>query len=506
MKNMYDVIVIGAGNGGLAAAATAAKHGLKTLLLERNSVPGGCATSFRRGRFEFEAALHELANVGTEYAPGSIRTFFEDLHTTVNWHTEDTLFRVIADGENGYDAAMPAGAEAFCRELERQAPGSYDGAAAVLECAKKANAAVAYLASGKPDPAVLLSEHADFLRMASHSVTECFDALGMPQKAKQILCTYWPYVGASPDETDFAYYVMLLERYVLYRPALPQYRSHELSLALEKSIRDYGGEIRYHTEVSEILVNHGRAYGVIARGEEILASHIISNCHPDTVYRSMIKSASVPEQAKKLSNAREPGLLFFNVYLGLNRSAESLGIKDYSVFLFASADSREQYMSCSDSDQSFVIGNCLNIAVLDASPRNTCLLSLTTMLTEHAWGELLPADYKKVKNRIAGRMIATYEQKLGVRLQPYIEEIVIAAPPTFARYLNTPNGTPYGYHIKSWDTMLARMMNAKSERFIENLYFTGAHAERTAGYSCAYASGCSTAEKICREATADVHP
>ena len=111
--NMYDVIVIGAGNGGLAAAATAAKHGLKTLLLERNSVPGGCATSFRRGRFEFEAALHELANVGTEYAPGSIRTFFEDLHTTVNWHTEDTLFRVIADGENGRGATD--GLQCVCR-------------------------------------------------------------------------------------------------------------------------------------------------------------------------------------------------------------------------------------------------------------------------------------------------------------------------------------------------------------------------------------------------------
>ena len=45
----YGVIVIGAGNGGLAAAATTAKAGLKTLLLERHNIPGGSASSFVRG-------------------------------------------------------------------------------------------------------------------------------------------------------------------------------------------------------------------------------------------------------------------------------------------------------------------------------------------------------------------------------------------------------------------------------------------------------------------------
>lgn len=60
MERKYDVIVIGAGNAGLAFACTATKNGLKTLLIERNVLPGGCATSFVRGRFEYESSLHEL--------------------------------------------------------------------------------------------------------------------------------------------------------------------------------------------------------------------------------------------------------------------------------------------------------------------------------------------------------------------------------------------------------------------------------------------------------------
>ena len=57
----YDVIVIGGGNGGLASAATLAEKGKRVILFERHNIPGGCGTSFRRGRFEFEIALHQLS-------------------------------------------------------------------------------------------------------------------------------------------------------------------------------------------------------------------------------------------------------------------------------------------------------------------------------------------------------------------------------------------------------------------------------------------------------------
>ena len=42
----YDVTIIGAGNGGLTAAATLAKAGLKVLLLERHNVPGDAQRVF----------------------------------------------------------------------------------------------------------------------------------------------------------------------------------------------------------------------------------------------------------------------------------------------------------------------------------------------------------------------------------------------------------------------------------------------------------------------------
>ncbi len=59
MADQYDVIVIGAGLGGLTAAALIARSGRKTLLVERNESVGGAASTYRFGDLVVEASLHE---------------------------------------------------------------------------------------------------------------------------------------------------------------------------------------------------------------------------------------------------------------------------------------------------------------------------------------------------------------------------------------------------------------------------------------------------------------
>lgn len=503
MRDYYDVAVVGAGNAGLTAAATAARRGLDVLLLERNRMPGGCATSFVRGRFEFETALHELANIGTEENPGSVRRLFDGYGADISWVAERTAFRVITGGEDGYDVTMPAGVEEFCDAMERYVPGSRDSTEAVFALAKKADAAVKYLSSGKPDPAVLMSEHADFLRMASHSVDECLVALGMPEKARNIIKTYWCYLGAPTDSLDFAHYAMMLSRYVSGIPALPTMKSAEIALALDKVIRDAGGDILYNTPVTEILTEGGKAVGVRAGGREYRAGTVVANCFPDTAFSGTLKDAPVPARSLKLANARKKGLLFFTLYVGLNRSAEQLGIKDYSVFIFRTPDAAQQYRDCGDPDTSLIIANCLNNAVPGSSPEGTCTLFFTSLLSEDAWGSVPPDGYRAVKTRMAARTIREYEKKTGVVISPYIEELEPAAPPTFARYLGTPNGTAYGYETGGWDGITTRAMTLSKERVLDNLCFAGAHAERGDGYSSAFANGNSVGQKLRKGDAAD---
>ena len=52
---MFDLLVIGAGMGGLATAALAQRLGLCTGLLEAHTKLGGLRRVFRRGPFTFDA-------------------------------------------------------------------------------------------------------------------------------------------------------------------------------------------------------------------------------------------------------------------------------------------------------------------------------------------------------------------------------------------------------------------------------------------------------------------
>jgi len=96
----YDSVVIGAGNGGLTAALGLARAGVKTLLLERHNIPGGCATSFVRGRFEFEVALHQLSGLGTESFPGPLRDMLARLEILdrLEFVQMPNLYRMVVPG------------------------------------------------------------------------------------------------------------------------------------------------------------------------------------------------------------------------------------------------------------------------------------------------------------------------------------------------------------------------------------------------------------------------
>ena len=122
----YDVVVIGAGNGGLTAALTLARGGRRVLLLERHNVPGGCATSFVRGRFEFEVALHQLSGVGRPERPGPLRSLLTDLGVfdKLEFVEIENLYRIVIPGV--FDATLPADRPELVKALQGWFPDERD--------------------------------------------------------------------------------------------------------------------------------------------------------------------------------------------------------------------------------------------------------------------------------------------------------------------------------------------------------------------------------------------
>ena len=503
MVKSVDVLVVGSGNAGLATAATTAKLGLSTLLVERHNVPGGSASSFRRGRFEFEPSLHEMANFGPPEQPGDVRDFFDWLGVEVEMLPVEDAYRTIVTGPDGYDVSMPFGIPNYIAKMEQVAPGSAASMGAFFSLVGDVGRAMGYLAAakGNPDLEVLMAEHTNFMKVSNSSVGDILDMIGMPEKTQHILLTYWPYMGTPRSQFTFVMYALILYRYLSLGAYIPRGRSHELSLALVKNIRDNGGEVWFNTEVAQLLVKDGRCYGVVTKdGMEIHADAVVANFFPNRAFSSMMDEDQIPVAEVKRANARRIGMSGFSVYLGLSKSPEELGIKDYSVFMADKADSEALFEGMHTLDNNtFSIMNCLNIANPGCSPEGTSLLWSTQLFAPGVWDNVKPEEYKALKNRMAQKVITQYEEATGIIISDCIEEISIATPVTFARYLNSPQGSIYGYHTANWDSMLPRIMGAPTEKSIEGLYFAGGHGTRTLGYGSTYVNGRQTGEAVARE-------
>lgn len=489
----YDAVVIGAGNGGLVAAIRLLQGGAKTLLVEKHNIPGGFATSFRRGRFEFEASLHELNDFGTSDNAGDVRVLFDQLGVTdkIDWLQIPEAYRVISREEN-IDATMPFGIKAFIDKMEQYVPGSRKSMEKFFELAEEVRAAQAYSNSvnGQTEQKIMLSKYANFVKCGSYSVNEVLDALKMPKKAKDILNAYWCYLGAHCDDLSFLHYSSMVIRYITRGAAMPKSRSHEISLAMVERIRELGGDVWFNTEAVKIKTGaDGGVEGVVLKnGEEIETRHVIANCSPHIVYGKMMDK--VDERIVKETNARKFAGRGFTMFLGLNKSADELGITNHNYFLYDTMDTAKQYDLMKTIESNSVQATvCLNRAYPDCSPEGTCMMYFTTLYMSDDWANVKPEDYFKVKDYVANKMIERFEQDTGCKIRDSIEEISVATPMTYARYCGHPEGGIYGYESQYWDGLMPRLLMMAEDHKTRGLRFAGGFSMRLSGYSSAYFSG-----------------
>lgn len=487
----YDVVVVGAGNAGLTGAATLARAGRRVLLLERHNVPGGCATSFVRGRFEFEVALHQLSGLGRPEHPGPLRSLLAELGVLekLQFVEIESLYRAVT--LDGLDVTLPADRPELVRALQGWFPHEREAIAGFFDFLYAF--AMQYV-QGRffGDPEISPEKYPLYFRYALKSTREVLDEYFTDSRLKEIVGVYWSYLGMPPSRLPFGEFAITLFSYIEYKPFHLKGGSQALSNALLDGFLADGGEARFRCAVERILVEDGSVQGVVTgTGETVTCAAVLCNASTLQTYLELIDPAEVPPAALEQFRGASIGPSAFTLYLGFDCEPGELGITDTTNFITGGRDPDAAFaQSKTLEQQDWALLSCYDVADPEFSPPGACQAALVSLQYADPWYRLSPQEYFDEKDRYAEGLLGLAE-RVFPRLRPHLEEAEAATPLTHLRYLGHPGGAIYGLD-QSADNGPPFITNRSG---IRGLFFAGSWAG-SGGFQPTLSAGRATARAL----------
>jgi phytoene dehydrogenase-like protein len=311
MRENWDAIVIGAGMGGLTAAAHLVKAGLRVLVLDRNPHIGGTAYVYHRKGFTFP-----MGPLGFSH-PVLVQDTLKDLGVGEDLRFSRVHYRLRAFG---LDLSLSLPFAEMVKELSALFPAHAGGVKHFFEDMNK------LISKQKPD-----SDRSKLNRTHDISASEYLHSLIKDGRLRRIL-------GSIGTREPYSGLPLLAAMWNLMSHEgiwFPEEGMQSFCERLVKAVvgnNDGSGEIRLNREVAKIQVDKGKVLGVTLKdGTQIDSSSVISNADYKIAFLKLMDPNTIPpEWYDAISSARQTGSVF-QVCLGVDT-----GKADLSAFRKAS--------------------------------------------------------------------------------------------------------------------------------------------------------------------------
>lgn len=480
----FDYIILGAGLGGLSAAACLARQGHEVAVLEKHYLPGGCCHTFNYGDYHFCADVHYISQCAPNQTIGQFLNYI-DRTIPFNSLDPDCIDRVITPE---VDFRIPLGWENLRARLlatfpeEQVAINHYCDEIRQIRQALRSLVREIHWYDKKWSDWLKLPKYWNLFSKRDWTLQDLYDRVKLSSKLQNLLAGQSGDYALPPKEIALLTHTSLTWDYS-EGAYYPKHHFKHLVDTIVDAITTRGGVVRLSTPVRHIEVCDRQVqYVTTAEGDIYHAKKAyISDLDPKLTVDLMHASDALSSREHHRLTDYEYSASAFNIYLGLDHrfEPERYGIGNWNVWYYPTGDLNQEYQNQLQGDLShpWIFLSCPTMKSSEPgmAPLGHHVLEIATVCPYGPFAQLHKTDIRayKAKKREVYKQIMTSVRDLIPDVDAYTRMKLYGTPTTSEYYLGQPQGNIYGAKLIPKQVGLNRLGYTTE---LPNLFFVGASA------------------------------